>query len=107
MKKVTSLAKDFFARADLVLLALCVISTVFGITIVSSATASTGSLKQVYVQIIAFLLGLGLYVLFTYIDIDTLADNWPMLCVFNLALLVLLVLFGTGDSETEIGRAHV
>ena len=100
MKKVTSLAKDFFARADLVLLALCVISTVFGITIVSSATASTGSLKQVYVQMIAFLLGLGLYVLFTYIDIDTLADNWPMLCVFNLALLVLLVLFGTGDSET-------
>ena len=100
MKKVGTLAKDFFSRADILLLVLCSICTIFGIVVISSATASTESLKQVYVQIIAFLLGLGLYVLFTYIDIDTLADNWPMLCVFNLAMMVLLVLFGTGDAET-------
>lgn len=100
MKKVGTLAKDFFSRADILLLVLCSVCTIFGIVVISSATASTESLKQVYVQIIAFLLGLGLYVLFTYIDIDTLADNWPMLCVFNLAMMVLLVLFGTGDAET-------
>ena len=99
MKKAVSLAKDFFARADLLLLVLCCICTIFGIVVISSATASTDSLKQVYVQIIAFALGLGLYVLFTYIDIDTLADNWPMLCVFNVLMMLLLIPFGeSGDT---------
>lgn len=100
MKKATSLAKDFFSRADILLLTLCSICTIFGIVVISSATASTGSLQQVYVQLLAFFLGLGLYVLFTYIDIDTLADNWPMLCVFNLALIAVLAVFGEGDAET-------
>lgn len=99
MKKATSLIKDFFTRADIFLLALCSICTVFGIVVISSATKSTDSLQQVYVQSFAFLVGLGLYVLFTYIDIDTLADNWPMLCVFNVVFMLILIPFGvSGDS---------
>lgn len=99
MKKVLSLGKDFFSRADILLLALCSFCTVFGIVVISSATDSTGSLRYVYVQLLAFALGLVLYVLFTYIDIDTLADNWPMLTVFNVAMMLLLIPFGeSGDT---------
>lgn len=99
MKKATSLAKDFFARADILLLVLCTACTIFGIVVIASATLSTDSLQQVYVQTLALFVGLGLFVLFTYIDIDTLADNWVMLCVFNVVFLLVLLPFGvSGDS---------
>lgn len=99
LKKVTSLAKDFFTRADIFLLVLCSICTIFGIVVISSATKSSDSLQQVYVQTLAFILGLGLYVLFTYIDIDTLGDNWVMLTVFNVVFLLILIPLGvSGDS---------
>ena len=99
MKKVTSLARDFFTRADILLLVLCTVCTVFGIVVISSATLSLDTLKNVYVQILSLFVGLGLFVLFTYIDIDTLGDNWVMLTVFNVVFLLILIPLGvSGDS---------
>ena len=99
LKKISSLARDFFARADVLLLVLCTVCTVFGIVVIASATLSLDTLKNVYVQILSLFVGLGLFVLFTYIDIDTLADNWVMLCVFNIVFLLVLLPFGvSGDS---------
>ena len=91
LKKVTSLARDFFTRADILLLVLCTVCTVFGIVVISSATLSLDTLKNVYVQILSLFVGLGLFVLFTYIDIDTLGDNWVMLTVFNVVFLLILI----------------
>ena len=59
MKKVTSLARDFFTRADILLLVLCTVCTVFGIVVISSATLSLDTLKNVYVQILSLFVGLG------------------------------------------------
>lgn len=99
LKKVTSLARDFFTRADILLLVLCTVCTVFGIVVISSATLSMDTLKNVYVQILSLFVGLGLFVLFTYIDIDTLGDNWVMLTVFNVVFLLILIPLGvSGDS---------
>ncbi len=99
MKRVLSIGKDFVSRADLLLLAMSVVAAIFGVVVISSATASTESLKYVYVQALAMVIGLGLYVLFTYIDIDTLADNWSLLCVFNVIMMSSLLFFGqAGDT---------
>lgn len=96
---ILSTAKDFFARGDMLLLILCMIASVFGVVVISSATASTGSMQYVYVQTLGIFIGLGLYVFFTYVDIDTLADNWPILTVFNVALMCSLIFFGeAGDT---------
>ncbi|MBQ3258005.1 MAG: FtsW/RodA/SpoVE family cell cycle protein [Oscillospiraceae bacterium] len=98
-KMILSTAKDFFARGDMLLLILCMIASVFGVVVISSATASTGSMQYVYVQTLGIFIGLGLYVFFTYVDIDTLADNWPILTVFNVALMCSLIFFGeAGDT---------
>ena len=98
-KMILTTAKDFFARGDMVLLILCLIASVFGTVVISSATASTGSMKYVYVQALGICIGLALYVFFTYVDIDTLADNWPILTVFNVALMCSLIFFGeAGDT---------
>ncbi len=98
-KIILSTAKDFFARGDMVLLFLCAVASIFGVVVISSATASTGSMQYVYVQTLGICIGLGLYVFFTYVDIDTLADNWPILTVFNVALMCSLIFFGeAGDT---------
>lgn len=98
-KIILSTAKDFFARGDMLLLVLSLIAAIFGVVVIASATASTKSMQYVYIQTLAIFIGLGLYVFFTYVDIDTLADNWPILTVFNIALMCSLIFFGeSGDT---------
>jgi rod shape determining protein RodA len=91
------MAKEFFQRADMVLLTLCLISSIFGIVVISSASASLGSAKYVAVQIIAIVIGLGLFVLLTVIDIDIIADKWPILLGFSVLLILALLPFGVDD----------
>ncbi len=50
----------------------------------------------------AILLGIMIFVAMTVIDVDILADKWIFLCVFNVILLGLLLIFG---QESETGNA--
>ena len=89
MKKALALLREFVSRADIVLLVLCCAASVFGIIVVSSATASMRG-SFVVVQIGACIVGIGLYVLLTIIDIDILADKWILLYIFSAVLILLL-----------------
>ncbi len=90
---------EFLKRADMLLLCLCLAASIFGIVIISSATKSYGSLSYVYVQIAALIIGVVLYFLFTVIDTDIIADQWPLLLVAEIVLLLLLIPFGErGDT---------
>ena len=98
-KIILSTVRDFFARGDMLLLFLCILASIFGVVVISSATASTNSMQYVYVQTLGIMIGLGLFGFFTYVDIDTLADNWPILTVFNILLMSSLIFFGeAGDT---------
>ncbi len=46
------------------LLAMCLISTVYGIILIDSATRHLSSSSDVYTQIVALFIGLGLYIVF-------------------------------------------
>ncbi len=99
MRELQLLLKDFFKKADMLLLTLCCICTMFGIVLIASATASFSSKTYVPVQIFAFLLGFALYIVFTVIDVDIIADKWPILLGFETFLLLLLIPFGVeGDT---------
>ncbi len=89
MKKALSLLHDFLRRADILLLVLCCAASVFGIIVVSSATANMPG-SYVVVQTAACLVGIVLYVLLTVIDIDILADKWILLYIFSVVLILLL-----------------
>ena len=104
MKKLSPYIKDFAKRADMTLLILCLISSVFGIIIIASASASLGSARYLIVQIASLLIGLGLFVLFTVVDIDIIADKWAVLIVFE-AVLVLLLLTPLGYADNTGNRA--
>jgi rod shape determining protein RodA len=89
MKKALAPLREFVTRADMVLLLLCCAASVFGVVVISSATASMQG-SFVVVQIGAIVVGVGLYVLLTIIDVDILADKWILLYLFSVVLILLL-----------------
>ena len=93
--------RTFLKRADTLLFLLCLAASIIGIVIISSATKSYNRPSMVYVQIAALIIGIVLYFIFTVIDTDIIADQWPLLLVAEIVLLLLLVPFG---SEGETGN---
>ena len=67
---------SFVRRADMILLSLCIAASVFGIVVISSATNVKGSAQYVRTQILALVLGIILYVFFTLVDVDIIAEPW-------------------------------
>lgn len=106
MKKLFPKIKDFVGRADMVLFSLCMICSVFGLVVIHSATSSFsgGSAQYMIVQTACLFLGIGLFVLFTIIDIDIFADKWAILVVFEV-FLVLLLLTPLGYADDTGNRA--
>ena len=104
MKKAMSYAKEFFHRADIFLLVMGLICAIFGIVVISSATASYHSAKYVIVQSASLILGVFAFVVMTVLDVDVLADKWQILCAFNVVFLLLLIPFGvnTGGNKSWI-----
>lgn len=94
---------DFSKRADMFLLAVCCICSVFGIILITSATkALPGAHTQVPVQIFSFVLGLFLYYVFTVLDLDIIADRYVLLAIFEVGIMSLLLLFGeAGDTGSR------
>jgi len=99
VKKAMPYIKDFFKRADMVLFTLCFICAVFGIVMISSATATSknGNLSYIFVQTFAMMIGIGLFVVLTVLDIELLTDKWILLFAVSMILLLLLVPFGEDD----------
>ena len=105
MKKLSPYIKDFIKRADMTLLILCLVSAIFGIVVIVSASASLQSpARYLIVQIVCLLIGLTLFVLFTVLDIDIITDNWAALVAFEV-VLVLLLLTPLGFADNTGNRA--
>ncbi|MCC8357155.1 MAG: FtsW/RodA/SpoVE family cell cycle protein, partial [Oscillospiraceae bacterium] len=102
MKLKLSDVRDFLKRADMLLFTLCLAASILGIVVISSATSSWGSASYVSVQVFALLIGIVLYFIFTVIDIDIISDQWPLLLVVEVGLLLLLIPFGiAGDTGNK------
>lgn len=105
MKKLFPKIKEFVSRADMVLFTLCLVSSIFGIIAINSAAATLeGSARYVVVQLACMFLGMGLFVLFTVIDLDILADKWALLMLFEV-FLVFLLLTPLGYADDTGNRA--
>ncbi|MCC8155995.1 MAG: FtsW/RodA/SpoVE family cell cycle protein [Oscillospiraceae bacterium] len=99
MKKYWPLIREFFQRADIVLFLLCLTSAIFGLVVISSATATSteGSAHYVLIQSLSLVIGVALFVALTVLDIDVIADKWPLLYLVSAVLLLLLIPFGYDD----------
>ena len=99
MRKFLTAAGEFLRKADMLLLGLCVAASVYGIVVISSATAYLGARHYVLVQSAALVIGILLYVLFTYLDIDVLAERREVLLVLSVLFLGTLFLWGVAGTS--------
>lgn len=105
IRKFKPYIKEFFKRADIFLLCICVISSIFGITMIEKAVTGmyeggwnmSEPSKYLAVQIGSMLIGIVAFVLLTVIDVDLIAQQWKLLMMLDLVLLVALVLLGEDD----------
>ncbi len=105
IRKFKPYIKEFFKRADIFLLCICIISSIFGITMIEKAVTGmyeggwnmSEPSKYLAVQIGSMLIGIVAFVLLTVIDVDLIAQQWKLLMMLDLVLLVALVLLGEDD----------
>jgi len=98
MRTVFRAVIRFLREADILLLILGLVSAVYGVLLISSVLRRTGG-AEVYIQIGALVIGIALFVLFTYIDIDIIADKYGFLLIFSLLFLLTLQFWGVGQEE--------
>ena len=101
-------AKNFLAdvlqQADMILLALCCAATLFGITMVYSATRYMQTNRLVIIQGCALVLGVVLYLLVSMVDLSEVVKKWKWLTMFNFGF-ILLLLAPFGRSDCSVNRA--
>ena len=98
LRKLKEILIDFFQQADLLLLGLCCVSTIFGIAMIYSATRWTSSNRYVLVQTVAMALGICAYIGISLVDVESLIRWWKWIAVFNVVFFLMLKTpFGVSD----------
>ena len=112
MKRVFIAVRDFFKTADSVLLALCLISCAYGLVLIYSATLTYETNQYMIIQAVSVVLGIGLFVVLSIIDIDLIAEHWLIILIFDVLFIATLFKFGveggTGNkSWLRFGRVGI
>ncbi len=99
MRYIANFVRNFFRKADLLLLLLCLVTTAFGCLVIASATnvSAGGFTRYVIVQVVATLIGIVFYALFSSIDTDFFSEHRRAMIFLCFALLLLLIPFGTDN----------
>ena len=94
MRKFFQEFLDFFRKGDMILLGLCIATTLYGVVILSSVTADARAIRFVVIQLVAAVLGIFLYAVISSIDLDLIMEYRLPLVIFNVCFLLLLIPFG-------------
>lgn len=99
--RLKSILADFFQQADLVLLGLCCVSTLYGMVLIFSATQYMENgrwLRYVGVQGAGMVLGIFAYIFMSMLDLENVMKRWKWLLLFNIVFIGLL--------KTPLGIGH-
>lgn len=99
MRKLSAKLLEIVKKGDMLLLALCVVSTLYGIVMIATATANEGTSRYIIVQSGTLVAGVILYLALTALDIDILAGQRTLLFLFNAAFIGMLLVWGV-EGET-------
>ena len=77
VNRLKSILADFFQQADLVLLGLCCVSTLYGLVLIFSATQfmETKVIRYVGVQGAAMVIGVCAYIFMSMLDLENLMNE--------------------------------
>lgn len=98
MKILKGIAR-FFKKGDILLLALCVAASLFGLVMVKSTTAYIGGNRYILIQSAAIVLGVIVYIFLTHFDVEILTGRAEFLILFNLLFIGSLFIWGV-EGET-------
>ena len=90
LRRIRELFNDVFRQADLVLLALCIGASLFGILMIASATHYMHTSKLVLVQAAALCIGAVLYIVVSQVDLNELAKYWKWIFLVGIGFILLL-----------------
>ncbi|MBR2080117.1 MAG: FtsW/RodA/SpoVE family cell cycle protein [Oscillospiraceae bacterium] len=88
----------FFKKADMLLLALCLAASLFGVVILSSTTRYMGSGHYILTQLLAIGLGVALYIALTLFDVEILVGQSVPLFAFNMLFISTLFIWGVAGN---------
>jgi len=95
MKHFLKSVKRFMKEADMFLLSVCLIASILGLVLITSATMSYSSTaRYIIVQGIGIVIGIFLFIIFSLIDIYDLSDYWKWLLGFNILFISSTAVFG-------------
>lgn len=97
MRYISQFIRDFFRKADLLLLLLCLAATAFGCLVIASTTQVLNSDRYLYIQIGSTVVGVFIYALLSAMDTDFFSEHRRTLVFICFALLLLLVPMGTDN----------
>ncbi len=92
-------AKNFFRQTDIKLFAIAFIASLLGMTLIYTATKNLGG-SFLIVQFGATFLGICLYFLISWLDLDSVSSWWKYIYALNILLICSLIVLGTGAEET-------
>ena len=106
MKKFANRLLEIFKKGDMILLALCVASSVFGIVMIYAATYTEGNTRMIIIQTASLCAGILVYLGMTALDIDILAGQRTLLFLFNSIFIAILLVWGIEGSTGNRSWLH-
>ena len=106
MKKFANRLLEIFKKGDMILLALCVASSVFGIVMIYAATYTEGNTRMIIIQTASLCAGILVYLGMTALDIDILAGQRTLLFMFNSIFIAMLLVWGIEGSTGNRSWLH-
>ncbi len=106
MKKLANRLLDIFKKGDMILLALCVIASIFGIVMIYAATYIEGNTRMIIIQAASLCAGILVYLGMTALDIDILAGQRTLLFLFNSIFIAMLLVWGIEGSTGNRSWLH-
>ncbi len=108
LKRTRDVFLDIFQQADIVLLALCFVATVFGMVEIASATHYMQTWKYVIVQGGAAAIGITVYLIMSMVDIAEISKWWKWMLAFNVIIILLLrTPLGVDDGTGNRAWLHI
>lgn len=100
MKEFWKAVKRFLRTADMFLLFICLISSAYGMVLISSAgrTMEIGARRLLVVQGGGIAIGVVLFVILSCVPLDMLARLWKWILAFNVLFMCLLFVWGVDRS---------
>ncbi|MBQ4565278.1 MAG: FtsW/RodA/SpoVE family cell cycle protein [Oscillospiraceae bacterium] len=95
MRRLGAKVLEVIKKSDLVLLTLCVVTSLYGIVMIYAASYAWGEpSRYIVIQLGCVLAGIVIYFILTAVDVQIIAGQRTILVLFNAGLMLLLLVWG-------------